>query len=81
MSGAASAIRVIGSRFSPDSGRLWEFLARNRIPHEWLDPDADSDVERPLREFDIAPRDLPVVIATGSVLRRPTLAFWPITSG
>ena len=72
MSGAASAIRVIGSRFSPDSGRVREFLARNRIPHEWLDPDADSDVERLLREFDIAPRDLPVVIATGTVLRRPT---------
>jgi len=72
MSGAASAIRVIGSRFSPDSGRVREFLARNRIPHEWLDPDADSDVERLLREFDISPRDLPVVIATGTVLRRPT---------
>jgi thioredoxin reductase (NADPH) len=72
MSGAASAIRVIGSRFSPDSGHVREFLARNRIPHEWLDPDADSDVERLLREFDIAPRDLPVVIATGTVLRRPT---------
>src|SRR5882762_4249943 len=72
MSGAASAIRVIGSRYSPDSGRVREFLARSRIPHEWLDPDADSDVERLLREFDIAPRDLPVVIATGTVLRRPT---------
>jgi len=72
MSGAASAIRVIGSRFSPDSSHVREFLARNRIPHEWLDPDADSDVERLLREFDIAPRDLPVVIATGTVLRRPT---------
>ena len=72
MRGAASAIRVIGSRFSPDSGRVREFLARNRIPHEWLDPDADSDVERLLREFDIAPRDLPVAIATGTVLRRPT---------
>jgi thioredoxin reductase (NADPH) len=72
MSGAASAIRVIGSRFSPGSGRVREFLARSRIPHEWLDPDADSDVERVLREFDIAPRDLPVVIATGTVLRRPT---------
>jgi thioredoxin reductase (NADPH) len=72
MSGAASAIRVIGSRFSPDFGRLREFLVRSRIPHEWLDPDADREVERLLREFDIAPQDLPVVIATGAVLRRPT---------
>ena len=72
MSGASSAIRVIGSRFSPDSGRLREFLTRSRIPHEWLDPDADNEVERFLRELDIAPQDLPVVIVTGKVLHRPT---------
>jgi len=72
MSGASSAIRVIGSRFSPDSARLREFLARSRIPHEWLDPDADSDIESSLRELDIAPHDLPVVIVSGKVLRRPT---------
>jgi thioredoxin reductase (NADPH) len=72
MSGAASAIRVIGSRFSPESSRVREFLARSRIPHEWLDPEADSDVGRLLGEFDMAPSDLPVVIATGKVLRRPT---------
>src|SRR5467141_2272556 len=58
MTGASSAIRVIGSRFSPDSGHAREFLVRNRIPHEWLDPDADTEVERLLREFDIPPRDL-----------------------
>jgi thioredoxin reductase (NADPH) len=72
LTGASSAIRVIGSRFSSDSGHVREFLARNRIPHEWLDPEADTDVERLLREFDIPPRDLPVVIVSGQVLRRPT---------
>jgi thioredoxin reductase (NADPH) len=72
MTGASSAIRVIGSRFSPDSGHVREFLVRSRIPHEWFDPDADRDVERLLEEFDIAPRDLPVVIVSGKVLRRPT---------
>jgi thioredoxin reductase (NADPH) len=72
LTGAASAIRVIGSRFSSDSGHVREFLVRNRIPHEWLDPDADTDVERLLREFEIPPRDLPVVIVSGKVLRRAT---------
>src|SRR5207253_10307187 len=72
MTGAASALRVIRSRFSPDSTRVREFLVRSGIPHEWLDPDTDSDVERLLREFGIASQDLPVVIATGMVLRRPT---------
>jgi thioredoxin reductase (NADPH) len=71
ISGAASSIRVIGSRFSPESARVREFLSRSRIPHEWLDTD-DTEVGRFLREFDIATQDLPVVIATGTVLRRPT---------
>jgi thioredoxin reductase (NADPH) len=71
MSGAASSIRVIGSRFSSDSARVREFLSRSRIPHEWLDAD-DREVGHFLREFDIATLDLPVVIVTGKVLRRPT---------
>jgi len=72
LSGAATSIRVIGSRFSPESLRVREFLARTRIPHQWLDPDRDAEVEDLLREFGITPGELPVVIATGSVLRRPT---------
>jgi thioredoxin reductase (NADPH) len=69
---AATAIRVIGSRFSPDTLRVREFLARSRIPHEWLDPDRDAAVEDALREFGVTPGELPVVIVTGSVLRRAT---------
>ena len=72
LTGAAPAIRVIGSRFSPESLRVREFLARTRVPHEWLDPDRDSQVEDLLRGFGLSANDLPVVIATGSVLRRPT---------
>jgi thioredoxin reductase (NADPH) len=72
LTGAAAALRVIGSRFSPDSLRLREFLARSRIPHEWLDVESDDAVERLLRESHVAPGDLPVVIASGTVLRRTT---------
>src|SRR6266704_445225 len=72
LSSASAAIRVVGSQFSPESLRIREFLARNRIPHEWLDPERDSTVERLLREFAITPGELPVVIASGSVLRHPT---------
>lgn len=69
---ATSAIRLVGSRYSPESLRLREFLTRSRIPHEWFDADNDPAVERLLRESDIAPSELPVVIAAGAVLRRPT---------
>ncbi|EFH84879.1 FAD-dependent oxidoreductase [Ktedonobacter racemifer] len=72
LSGASGAIRVVSSRFSPESLRIREFLARNRIPHEWLDPDRDAAVDRLLREFSVTPGELPVVIASSSVLRRPT---------
>ncbi len=72
LSGARASIRVVGSRFSPESLRVREFLARNRIPHEWLDPDRDAIVERLLREFAVTPSELPIVIASGSVLRHPT---------
>jgi thioredoxin reductase (NADPH) len=70
--GASAAIRVVGSRFSPESQRVREYLARLRIPHEWRDPDHDPDVERLLREVGIAPAELPIVIVSGKVLRRPT---------
>jgi thioredoxin reductase (NADPH) len=72
MTGAAPSIRVIGSQFSPESSRVREFLVRTRLPHQWLDPDRDPQVEDLLRGFGIAANELPVVIATGSVLRRPT---------
>ena len=72
LTGAAPAIRVIGSQFSPESLRVREFLTRTRVPHEWLDPDRDALVDDLLRQFGVAASDLPVVIASGSVLRRPT---------
>ncbi|MFI5285768.1 MAG: FAD-dependent oxidoreductase [Candidatus Dormibacteria bacterium] len=72
LAGAAVFIRVVGSRFSPETMRIREFLTRTRLPHEWLDPDADSQVDEIVRAFSLEPSDLPVVIATGEVLRRPT---------
>ncbi|HUB71780.1 MAG TPA: FAD-dependent oxidoreductase, partial [Acidimicrobiales bacterium] len=72
LTGAATATRVIGSRFSAEALQLREFLARTRVPYEWLDPDSDPEVERILHEFDVEPGELPVVISSGSVLRRPS---------
>ena len=49
MTGAAPAIRVIGSQFSPESSRIREFLVRTRVPHEWLDADHDPQVDSSAR--------------------------------
>jgi thioredoxin reductase (NADPH) len=72
MTGAAPAIRVIGSQFSPESLHIREFLARARIPHEWLDVERDPQVGALLSQLGIAATELPVVIATGTVLRSAT---------
>jgi thioredoxin reductase (NADPH) len=72
LTGAASTTRVIGSRFSPETLQIREYLARTRLPYQWLDPDADPQVDTVLRQFDIQPDELPVVISSGAVLRRAT---------
>ena len=72
LTGATEAIRVIGSRYSPETARVREFLSRTRVPHEWLDPDRHSDVDAVVAGFGLEPADLPVVIVSGKVLRRPT---------
>ena len=69
---AGAALRVLGSRFSPETRQIREYLSRSRIPHEWLDPDSDEHVDGVLREFAVAPAELPVVITAGSVMRHPT---------
>ncbi len=50
-----TGIRLIGSRFSPDSRRLREFLARNRMPHHWIDLEEDEDAEALLGHLSIDP--------------------------
>lgn len=70
ITGAAATTRVVGSRYSPETLHIREFLARTRLPYQWLDPDTDPQVESLLKEFQIEPADLPVVISSGKVLRR-----------
>jgi thioredoxin reductase (NADPH) len=73
--GVGTGIKLIGSRFSPDSRRLREFLARNRMPHVWMDLEEDEDADALLRELSIEPDETPVVIAGGGeILRNPTNA-------
>ncbi|MEA3056904.1 MAG: thioredoxin reductase [Actinomycetota bacterium] len=72
VTGAAAAIRVVGSRFSAESQSVREFLARTGVPHEWIDADHDVAVDRLLSDAGVSADELPIVIVSGSVLRRPT---------
>jgi CRP-like cAMP-binding protein len=40
-SGSFMGVRVIGSRYSRDTFRIRDFLAKNRMPFTWLDLEAD----------------------------------------
>lgn len=62
---------IIGSCYSPDTTRLREFAARNRLPHRWIDLELEKDAERMLRRFGVAPQDTPVVIWGDEILRNP----------
>jgi thioredoxin reductase (NADPH) len=73
--GLGAGLRVLGSRFSPDSRRLRDFLARNRLPHRWSDLEEDREAEAMLRHLGVAPDETPVVIWRGEhVLRNPSNA-------
>ncbi len=72
--GLGAGIRIVGSRFSPDTRRLREFAARNRLPHRWIDLERDPEAERLLRALGVAADETPVVIVRGShVLRNPSI--------
>jgi thioredoxin reductase (NADPH) len=73
--GLGAGLRIIGSRFDPDTRRLREFAARNRIPHRWLDLEEDQEAEELLRQLAITPDETPVVIwGSQHVLRNPSNA-------
>jgi thioredoxin reductase (NADPH) len=72
--GLGAGLRVIGSRYSPDLRRLREFLARNRIPHAWLDLERDRSAEALLRDLGVAPDETPIVIWRERLLRNPSNA-------
>jgi thioredoxin reductase (NADPH) len=73
--GAGAGFRIIGSCYSPDTRRLREFAARNRLPYRWIDLETDKQAETLLDRFGITPADTPVVIWRGEqVLRNPSNA-------
>lgn len=66
-------LRVIGSRYSQDTFRVRDFLARNRALFTWVDLETDPQVDRLLKEFGMTEADTPVVACAHMlVLRNPS---------
>jgi thioredoxin reductase (NADPH) len=73
--GSGAGVRIIGSRFSPETRRLREFLSRNRVPYRWIDLEEDRNADRLLRQLGVSPAETPVLICGNTqVLRDPTNA-------
>jgi thioredoxin reductase (NADPH) len=73
--GLRAGLRIVGSRHSPDTRRLREFAARNRLPHSWIDLEEYPAAEKLLCALGVAAAETPVVIWCGeTLLRNPTNA-------
>ncbi|MEU6548649.1 cyclic nucleotide-binding domain-containing protein, partial [Streptomyces sp. NPDC046859] len=73
--GQGAGFRIIGSRYSPDTRRLREFAARNRLPYRWIDLETDQEAEQLLRRFGVSPAETPIVIwRDTTLLRNPSNA-------
>lgn len=69
-----SGLTLVGSRFDPDTRRLLELLARNRVVSRWLDLERSAEAETMLRQFNVPVKDLPVIIVPGRpLLRNPSI--------
>jgi thioredoxin reductase (NADPH) len=70
-----SGMRIIGSRSSTDSIRLRDFVARNRLPHVFLDIDTDPVATEVLRFRGVDSDEVPIVVMRGGeLLRNPSNA-------
>jgi len=70
-----TGLRIVGSRSSPQTRRLLEFAARNRLPHVWLDTDTDPAAGAVLAHHSTPASQTPVVVMRGGeLLRQPSNA-------
>jgi thioredoxin reductase (NADPH) len=70
----AKAIRIIGSRYSPEAMSLRSFAEHQRIPHAWDDLEDSEDIDALLTSIGAGPQDTPVVVTPTGILRHPTAA-------
>jgi thioredoxin reductase (NADPH) len=65
-----TGLRVIGSRYSQDTFRIRDFLAKNRVLFTWLDLETDPQVNQLLERFGFTQADTPVVVWGHKLLMR-----------
>jgi thioredoxin reductase (NADPH) len=69
----AGAIRIIGSRYSPEAMSLRTFAEHSHLAHTWIDVEDAEDAAALLASTGLAPRDIPAVVMPTETLRRPSV--------
>jgi thioredoxin reductase (NADPH) len=68
-------LRVLGTRWSPSSHQIKDFLGRNQVPYQWTDLEIatpDQEVQQLIPNVDLKSASLPlVVLPGGEVLSNP----------
>ncbi len=65
-------LRVVGPRYTLRDHQVRDFLSRNHVPYQWLDPEQSSEGVDLLRKHDLDDHKLPVVFfPDGSSLVQP----------
>ncbi len=70
----AEAVRIVGSRYSPEAMSLRTFAEHSRLAHAWIDVEDAEDLEALLASMDLSPQDIPAVITDTETMRRPSTA-------
>jgi thioredoxin reductase (NADPH) len=67
-----TGLTLVGSRFDPDTRRLLQVMARNRLVWTWLDLETAAEAEQILRVLSVPVGDLPIVVVPGGpILKNP----------
>ena len=57
-----TGLRVVGDRWSPESHRTRDFLARNRVPYRWFDIEGSEEAREIVASADHGAPKLPLVV-------------------
>ena len=68
------SVTLIGSRYSPDTFRISEFLERNSRPFEYIDLESNENVSLLLEGFGVKVEETPILVDSGgAVYHNPSI--------
>jgi thioredoxin reductase (NADPH) len=72
----AEAIRIVGSRYSPEAMSLRSFAEHSHLAHTWVDVEDAKDLGSFLAPMGLQAQDIPAVITATETLRHPSPAIF-----